>query len=162
MSIQIVPLQKVKPYKDQVIKWLFNEWGNNNPQYWKSWIESSLSTDGIPITYVAVDNDVLIGTISIWRCDLQARQDLFPWIGGLFVDPQFRGKEYGGYKLGVLLQDYCICQLKKWGFREVFLFAEPELFEYYSRNNWEKIGSSFDEKDNDVDVFRYQLFETDS
>lgn len=157
MSVYIYPLRDFPHLSSIVIKWLYEKWGNNNPSYWKSWIESSMKLDNVPITYIALEADILIGTISIWRCDLQARQDLFPWVGGLYIDPKYRGRQYENKKLGVVLQEFCIDQLKSFGYKEAFLYAEPSLVEYYRKFGWEKIGESYDEKDNLVYVFRYQI-----
>jgi len=85
--IEIINLTKNNQRHVEVVSnWLWSEWGTeNNYVYWKSWVESSTFIDQIPQTFVATDNDNIFGTISLWRCDLQSRQDIFPWLGGLYV-----------------------------------------------------------------------------
>lgn len=45
-------------------------------------------------TFVLLDQDQPAGTAGLMREDLEARPDLTPWLGGLFVQPAFRGRGY--------------------------------------------------------------------
>ncbi len=162
MNIIIDKLYNHMKYYDLIFEWIYNEWGNNNPQYWKSWINSSVRFNGIPVTYIVFDDDIAIGTFSLWRCDLQSRQDLFPWFGAFYICPEYRGKSYRGSKLGYFIQNYALLCLKEWGYSEVYLFSEKGT-DYYEKNGWIPIGESYDEYDRRVFLCRYdlELFETE-
>ena len=43
-------------------------------------------------TFVLFDGDRPVGTAGLLRSDLESRPDLTPWLGGLFVEPAFRGR----------------------------------------------------------------------
>lgn len=43
-------------------------------------------------TFVLFDGDQPAGTAGLMRTDLETRPDLTPWLGGLFVEPAFRGR----------------------------------------------------------------------
>lgn len=156
MNVIIKNLKEDPMYIDTVINWLYSEWGNNNHKYWQSWIERSLFSDKIPQTYLLFVDGEIAGTYSLWRCDLQSRQDLFPWFGGLYIDPCFRGKKFNDIKLGVLLQNHAIQQLKKLGFKKAYLYTEKDP-KYYISNGWQKFGVAPDEKDNIVTLCAYNI-----
>lgn len=50
--------------------------------------------DRIPLTMVAFDGDTLVGSVTIKNDDFARRSDLNPWIAGVFILPQFRGKGF--------------------------------------------------------------------
>ena len=45
-------------------------------------------------TFVLFDGDRPVGTAGLMRSDLESRPDLTPWLGGLYVEPAFRGRGY--------------------------------------------------------------------
>lgn len=156
MHIKIENLQIHPEYINTVVDWLYSEWGNNNYNYWKSWVKNSLCSNDIPQTFVAFVDGVVAGTYSLWRCDLQSRQDLYPWFGGLYVCPTFRGKIINGFKLGTHLQNHAIKHLRQLGYKYVYLFTEKNP-QYYIYNGWQIIGQDYDEKDQLVTVCKYNL-----
>ena len=156
MDIYIDTLYNHMEYCELIFEWTYKEFGNNNPQYWKMWIKSSIKCDSIPMTYLIFDGDIVIGTFSLWRCDLQSRQDLFPWFGGFYIRPDYRGKIHNGTKLGYVVQNYALFRLKEWGYTEAFLFSEKGTT-YYEKNGWQPIGIAYDEFDRQVFLCKYDL-----
>ena len=148
--IKTVNLALAPCYFDNVFDSIFNEWGDNNPNYWKSWITSSVRLHGIPATYVVLSDEQYVGTFSIWNCDLQSRQDLSPWVGGIVVEPQFRGQG-----IGLFIQKEVKKVLKKEGIQEAFLFTE--LNGFYERTGWSFLEEIYDEKDHKVRLYRLGL-----
>ena len=47
---------------------------------------------GAPQTFVLLENGVAVGTATLARHDLEERPDLTPWLAGVFVVPQCRGR----------------------------------------------------------------------
>ncbi len=81
-------------------------------------LRSHLNTDSLPIAWVAHENGVVLGTAALRKNDLDGREDLSPWLGGVFVLPQYRGR-------GVA---YKLCQVVEraaWakGYTKLFLFT---------------------------------------
>lgn len=150
-SIKIDELRKYPQYISIVTDWLYEEWGNNNKHYWESWVQFSLQANDIPKTYIVFINDHIVGTYSLWRCDLQSRQDLFPWFGGLYVDIKYRGRFYNGEKLGVMLQRHAVLELEKLHYQEVYLFTSHST-DYYNRNGWKNLCQAPDENDQMVNI----------
>lgn len=158
MDIKILSLSDFPDYIDTVVEWLYSEWGNNNKKFWDSWIRNSLSKQDVPQTFIIFVNGNIAGTYSLWRCDLQSRQDLFPWFGGLYVDTPFRGKLVDGKKLGVRLLNHAIQTLNSLGYKKAYLFTEKNP-KYYIDNGWKIIGYAPDEKDAIVTICTYDLID---
>ena len=41
---------------------------------------------------MALEGDELLGSVSLNECDMDTRADLTPWLGGLLVKPEARGR----------------------------------------------------------------------
>lgn len=150
-NITIEELRKHPECLSTVIEWLYKEWGNHNRQYWSSWVKYSTQEKDIPRTYVLFIDGHIAGTYSLWRCDLQSRQDLFPWFGGLYVDVKYRGQFYNGKKLGEILQCHAVSELRKLCYKKVYLYTTHSP-EYYNRNGWEYLCQAPDENDQIVNI----------
>ena len=155
-NIVIDELRKHPEYLLTVVQWLYDEWGTDNKQYWTSWVQYSLQADDIPKTYVLFIDGRIAGTYSLWRCDLQSRQDLFPWFGGLYVDKKYRGKAFNGQKLGIILQKHAFIELKKMGYKQVYLFTSKQT-SYYSLCGWSYYCHAPDETDKAVEIYKHNI-----
>jgi predicted N-acetyltransferase YhbS len=49
----------------------------------------------LPIAWIARDGDKALGTAALRVHDLEGREDLTPWLGGVFVQPEFRRRGVG-------------------------------------------------------------------
>lgn len=154
--ISVSELRLYPEYIETVSNWLYSEWGNNNKNFWCSWIKSSMQKNNIPKTYIITVDKKVAGTYSLWRCDLQSRQDLYPWFGGLYVSNGFRGKKFNNHKLGEIMQKHAFSELKKMGYDCAYLFTEKEG-KYYERNGWEYQCDIPDENDNMVKLYKIEL-----
>src|ERR1041384_2478075 len=54
-----------------------------------------LNRSALPIAWVAHVDSQVLGTAALRAHDLPGRDDLTPWLGGMFVAPQFRGRGIG-------------------------------------------------------------------
>ncbi len=153
MSLTIKNLFDKPEYIDLVVDLLYEEWGDktcNNRSYWNSWVRSSLSTTDVPQTYIVFDNNIFIGTFSIWRCDLQSRQDVFPWLGGFVIVPEQRHKGYSPK-----IQYEALEKVKMLGYNDVYMFTY--LGNYYDKFGWSFIEIVPDEKGKEVRLYKYNL-----
>lgn len=148
--LRTVNLALVPQYFENVFESVYNEWGENNPNYWKSWIKSSIREKGVPSTYVVLSDKQYVGTFSFWNCDLQSRQDLTPWVGGIVVKPHFRGQG-----IGLFIQEEIIRILRKEGIIQAFLFTE--LIGFYERTGWNFVEEIYDENDHVVRLYKLLL-----
>jgi len=49
-----------------------------------------LNYDDLPIAWVAHDGGIALGTAALRATDLEGREDLGPWLGGVYTEPRFR------------------------------------------------------------------------
>ena len=96
--------------------------------------EEHKNRDQLPMTFVALENARFIGMVSLREND-GIRSDLTPWLGGLVVEPNFRGK-----RIGELLVDKVKQQAKLFNYQELYLFAfDPTVPNWYATLGWEII-----------------------
>jgi predicted N-acetyltransferase YhbS len=104
----------------------------------------------LPITFIALHGDELVGTVGLWRCDLISRQDLTPWLAALYVDESQRGSGLG-LRLQQHVQDYS----RQAGFNELYLYSD--FSGYYERHGWHYIGDALDYPDRPVRLYHREL-----
>lgn len=111
--------------------------------YWKQWSKEHgdtvegviyrtkhcLNDNDIPQTYIALYNNELVGIVSLWRNDLCSRQDLYPWMAGLYVKEAYRNMG-----IGTFLQNNIIGITKNLGYDNLYLITDHD--NYYEKNNW--------------------------
>jgi len=83
---------------EQLARWSWAEWqaiyierGQTFEHALKNYQERT-NIDRLPLTLVAFQGDELIGTVSLKFHDLDTRPELDPWLGGVFVSPEWRGR----------------------------------------------------------------------
>lgn len=80
-----------------------------------------------PIAWVAHDGDEVWGTASLRIHDLHGREDLTPWLGGVFVLPRFRRRGIAS-ALCRVVED----KARVLGFQQLFLFTLDQQALYQS------------------------------
>lgn len=149
--MKILPLYAASHHAEQVTDWLWQAFGDGLPRvFFASIVDHSQTPDALPITFVALDGERLLGTVGLWRCDLITRQDLFPWMAALYVDDAARGKGLAG-KLQNHVQDYA----RQAGYAELHLWSACRNF--YERYGWQYIGDALEYPDKTVHLYRYSL-----
>lgn len=136
--------------KETVINWLNEEFGiENSKEFYRGIIEHSLKEGQLPITFVAIENEEVVGTVGIWRGDLLSRQDLFPWISALVVRKDYRNKSVG-QKLQKFALDYCSSQ----NYKEVYLYTSIE--NYYEKMGWKFIDEGYEYSGDKIKIYEYK------
>ena len=147
--MKIIPLYDAPHFAEQVVDWLWHEFGDSLPRdFFASIIAHSQTPGQLPLTFVLVDGEQLLGTVGLWRCDLISRQDLFPWLAALYVKESARGQGLAGQ-----LQRHVIEQAKAMGFQELHLYSACR--DFYERFGWHYIGDGLDYPDKTVHLYRY-------
>lgn len=80
-----------------VARWLWHEfWQHDGYTLDQTWavIAASVAPSGPPQTFVLLLGDQPVGTASLATEDLDERPDLTPWLAGVFVVPEARGRGY--------------------------------------------------------------------
>ena len=115
------------------------EWGSetNSEEEFRAKINKKISkiinnfNNPLYCKLVLLDDDILIGFISIFPTDGDERKDLSPWYATMYVKEKFRGKGYSKILNNAILEES-----KKRGFKKLYL--KTDLINYY-----EKFGAIF-------------------
>ena len=148
----IHPLYAAPQHASCVTEWLWRAFGADAlPRaFFASIVEHSQTPGALPITFVAVEGERLLGTVSLWRCDLISRQDLYPWMAALYVAPEARGQGLAGK-----LQQHVIGYARAQGYTELFLYSACR--DFYEHFGWQYIGEGLDYPASAVSLYRYDL-----
>lgn len=75
---------------------------------------------------ILLDDDKLVGFISMFETDGEERQDLKPWYATMYVKKEYRGKGYSK-----ILNDAILKEAKNRGFNKLYL--KSDLLNYYEK-----------------------------
>ena len=148
----IQPLHAAPQHASRVTEWLWQAFGGETlPQaFFASIVGHSQTPGALPITFIAAEGEMLLGTVGLWRCDLISRQDLYPWMAALYVAPEARGRGLAGK-----LQQHVIGYARTQGYSELFLYSACR--DFYERFGWQYIGEGLDYPASAVSLYRYNL-----
>jgi GNAT superfamily N-acetyltransferase len=128
VPVTIKPLSRVKHLREHIISEHLLAWPRQDdcldPQKWGHLGDPRIEpqTSGIPTTLVAVTSeDEYRGAVSIVPYDLthELYRGLGPWMGGLLVHPNYRGK-----RIGESLVSECVQLAAAMGIEKLYLFTE--------------------------------------
>jgi predicted N-acetyltransferase YhbS len=122
----------------QLAQWLFEEWGSilgeTTADARIKKLHAHLNRDELPIAWVAHANGQVLGTAALRVHDLEGREDLTPWLGGVFVGSQFRRRGIGA-ALCATVEDAA----RSRGIQTLYLFTLDKQA-WYSRLGWTVLG----------------------
>lgn len=75
---------------------------------------------------ILIDNNTLIGFISLFKTDGKERQELNPWYATMYVKEEYRGRGYSK-----ILNDEILKEAKNRGFNKIYL--KTNLKNYYEK-----------------------------
>ena len=98
-GVRISYLIEYPEYIPQLAQWLFECWGSilgeETPEARITKLKAHMNRDELPIAWVAHASGQLLGTAALRVHDLEGREDLTPWLGGVFVGSHFRRQGIG-------------------------------------------------------------------
>ncbi|GGF63628.1 N-acetyltransferase [Paenibacillus albidus] len=149
--IEIIDIRERTELQGEAIGYFWRQWGEaSNKQFYRDCMERSCDTPSdIPRFYVALEGTSIIGGYALLRSDLNSRQDLFPWLACLYVNPEYRGQG-----LGQKLQEHAIREAKLKGYQKLYLCTDHTG--YYERNQWKYIGLGYTIFDEETRIYEYQ------
>jgi N-acetylglutamate synthase-like GNAT family acetyltransferase len=106
--------------------------------------------DTLPIAWVAHEGKTAAGTAALRPADLEGRDELTPWLGGVYVHPDFRGRG-----IASSLCEVVAVKARALGFRQFFLFTLDQQT-LYARLGWRTVEKAF-WNGNAADIMRRAL-----
>lgn len=152
-QVEIVNLINEKKYLKEVSMWIWEEWDKKHNAKLDDIIyrtENSLNDNDIPQMYIAKYKDEAIGVVAIWRNDLKARQDLYPWMAILLVKEKYRNKG-----VGKKLQERCIKEVRRLNYDKLYLITDHE--NYYEKMGWNFLEEAPLENGQYTRIYEYKL-----
>ena len=131
-NIKIVNMADYPQFIEEVSKLLWEEWSRHNGKTLEEVTyrtKHCLKKDKIPQIHIAIRSAELLGTVSLWTCDLSKRQDLSPWMACLYVKPEYRGMG-----IGTSLQKKSVEVAEELKYKKLYLITEHE--NYYEKMGW--------------------------
>jgi len=137
--LKIFNIKDKKEYIKEIAILTQKEWGSktNSEEEFNTKVDSKISkiTSSIDNKHycklILLDDEKLIGFISIFPTDGDERCDLTPWYATMYVKKEYRGMGYSK-----ILNDAILEEAKKRGFKKLYL--KSELKNYY-----EKFGAKY-------------------
>lgn len=103
------------------------EWGKpKNDNEIQEKINLILSGDKVISVLGIVENEILVGFISLFKYDGDERRELFPWYATMYVKEEYRGKGYSK-----VLNEMIINEAIKLGYKRIYL--KTDLNNYYEK-----------------------------
>jgi N-acetylglutamate synthase-like GNAT family acetyltransferase len=126
------------PRYPQLAQWLFEQWdsilGEKTPEVRIKKLEAHMNRDTLPIARVAHADGQLLGTAALRVHDLEGREELTPWLGGVFVGPDFRRRGIGAALCATVEE-----AARSRGIQTLYLFTLDKQA-WYSRLGWTAVG----------------------
>ncbi len=132
-EIKIVNLKDNLKYLEEVSEWIWKEWSKCHGASLDDIIyrsKHSIMENKIPMMYIALYKDEVVGVVSLWNNDLTARQDLTPWMATLYIKEQYRKQG-----IGTLLQKKSIEVARFLKYEYLYLITDH--VGYYEKMGWE-------------------------
>jgi GNAT superfamily N-acetyltransferase len=95
-SIAIHYLANHPLYAPELARYSYHEWRSAYDRRGETFSDvltayrKRTNVDTLPLALVALHGEQLVGTVSLKIHDLDVRPDITPWLGGLFVIPEWR------------------------------------------------------------------------
>lgn len=149
--MQIIDIKNNDKYLDEYIELCSVEWGSpKTKEQMQLYIENKkkrIHTEGKAISILGlIEENVLIGFISLFKYDGDERKDLTPWYATMYVKKEYRGLGYSK-----LLNDAILNKARLLGYNVVYLKTNLE-------NYYEKFGAKYIEMlNNDEKLYYFDL-----
>jgi len=134
----IVNVRENPEYKEQAITYIQSKWGNRrNKKVYEDCISHSIDTKNpLPIWYLFMDSEKIIGCAGLITNDFISRMDLYPWLCALFIDKKYRGQNLGNLLISQIKDDVAKIGLDK-------LYLCTDFVGYYEKYGFTYIGEGY-------------------
>lgn len=150
--MKIYNLKDKIEYLDEVVNLEYEEWANNKEENKKDRIKAKKEkilnsfNNKFFCKLILIDNNNLIGFISIFPKDCEEERELTPWYATMYVKERYRNNGYSR-----ILNDAILNEARNRGFSTLYL--KTDLKNYY-----EKFGAIFIKKlKSGEDLYKFEL-----
>ena len=131
--MEIINIKEKDNFLDEYIMLCNEEWGSKKTkEELKKYIEDKKkkihSNDKVITILALINNNKMLGFISLFKYDGEKRKDLTPWYATLYVKEEYRNRGYSK-----LLNKALLKEAKTLGYKKVYL--KTTLNNYYEKFN---------------------------
>jgi len=136
--MRIISIRREPDYKEAAVKYIHSKWGNEtNYQLYEDSIFGCISSrEPVPYWYLIESNERIIGCIGLIGHDFINRTDLSPWLCSLYMEKDYRGKEWGALLIEKIKKD-----AEQEGFEKIYLCTD--LNGFYEKYGFHYIEEGF-------------------
>lgn len=136
---KIINVQDYSGGLDTAVAYIHSKWGKpeNYAFYYDAIEHSSEPGKPLPRFYLLLKESEIVGCYALLTNDLISRQDLYPWLGCLFIEESERGQQ-----LGALLLNHGVNEAGKLGYKTVYLTTDHDG--YYEKYGWQRMEDGYD------------------
>jgi N-acetylglutamate synthase-like GNAT family acetyltransferase len=150
--VEVVNIRERPQYKETAIGYFQKIWANDEskPVYEDCILRSLVTESPLPIWYLLIDNDKIIGCVGLVTNDFISCMDLWPWLCALYIEDEYRGNAYGNLLIARLKKDAVNA-----GFSKVYLSTDH--IGYYEKYGFEYICAGYHPWGESSRVYECQL-----
>ena len=146
--MEIINIKNNDKFLTEYIKACNKEWGRKKSnkelrEYIREKKNSTINGEKVISILGLIDNNQMIGFISLFKYDGKDRRDLTPWYATMYVKKEYRNQGYSK-----LLNDAILKEAKRMGYERVYLKTTL-------RNYYEKFGAKYLEQLNEEEKLYY-------
>jgi len=157
--VEIKYLSSCPQYASVLAGWSYDEWNRSrglDPDILEKAYRARAQEDSIPLTFVAVEDAVPMGMVSIREDDLWSRKDLNPWLASLFVVPKFRRMGIGSRLIKRVIE-----KARELNICRIYIFlgnTEKGILEnFYNKRGWQYFDDATDNDGKLTKILFYDL-----
>jgi GNAT superfamily N-acetyltransferase len=117
-----------------IAKWHWDEWGHHDPtgslRAWTDGLATRTNRDRIPTTYLALEGAEPIASTTLVEHDMSTHRDLTPWLAGVYVKPEYRGRG-----IGDALVTHTMHKAAEMGVKRLYLYTNSAR-DFYLKLGW--------------------------
>ncbi|MCL2838927.1 MAG: GNAT family N-acetyltransferase [Oscillospiraceae bacterium] len=134
----VINVRKNPEYKEQAIAYIQSKWGNRrNKKVYEDCISHSIGAKNpLPVWYLLMDSETIIGCAGLITNDFISRMDLWPWLCAIFVDKKYRGQGLGNLIISQAKKD-----VVEMGFDKLYLCTD--FVGYYEKYDFAYIAEGY-------------------
>ncbi|MEK5440941.1 GNAT family N-acetyltransferase [Fredinandcohnia sp. FSL W7-1320] len=131
--MKIISIKENPEHMKSAITYIQSKWASEQSlKVYEDCIEHCISnTNPLPQWYLLMDEEKIIGCAGLITNDFISRMDLYPWVCAIYIEEEYRGKNYGS-----LLLERAKNDAKAGGFSNLYLCTDHiGLYEKYGFNH---------------------------
>jgi len=134
----IVNIREHPEYLEQAIAYIQSKWANRrSKKVYEDCITKSINAENsLPIWYVLMDGETIIGCAGLITNDFISRMDLCPWLCSLYIEKKYRKKSLGALLISQIKED-----VGKMGFNKLYLCTD--FTGYYEKYGFSYVGDGY-------------------